>query len=99
MFVVVAKIKAKAGKGDELAQVFTRMVDWVTENEADTLTYICSRSSKDPDEFLFFERYVNEKAFQEHTSSPQFLELASAMQGMVEGPVEMSTYHEIAGKL
>ncbi len=98
MFVVVAKIKAKPGKGDELAEVFRRLVDWVTENEADTLTYICSRSSKNPDEFVFFERYVNEKAFQDHTSSQQFIEMAASMQGMVEGPIEMETYQELAGK-
>ncbi len=99
MFVVVAKITAKQGSGDELAEVFKQMVEWVTENEVDTLTYICSRSVKDPEVFVFFERYVNEKAFQQHTTSEKFLELASSMQGKVAGPLEMETYHELAGKL
>ena len=40
MFVVIAKIKARDGEAEKLGDILTSMVDWVTENEADTLTYI-----------------------------------------------------------
>ena len=99
MLVVAAKIKAKPGEADKLAQMFREIVEWVMENEAETLTYVCSRSTDDPDRFLFFERYTSKKAFQEHTSSEKFLGLAAALQGLIEGPIEIDTYQEIAAKL
>lgn len=99
VFVVVAKICAKEGQGDDLAGSFSAMVEWVTENEADTLTYICNRSTERPDEFVFFERYTNEKAFEAHTSSERFRDLAREIQGLLDGPIAMDTYDEVAGKL
>ena len=98
MLIVVARIKARAGRGDELEEVFSRMVDYVTENEPETLTYICSRSTTDPEQFIFFERYTTQKAFEHHSSSEQFQELAGSIQGKVDGAVEIETYEEVAGK-
>ena len=99
MLVVAAKIKARPGEADKLADMFREMVEWVTENEAETLTYSCSRSTDEPNRFLFFERYTSKKAFQEHTSSEKFLGFAADLQGLVEGPIEIETYQEIATKL
>jgi quinol monooxygenase YgiN len=99
MLVIAAKIKAKPGEADKLADMFSEMVEWVADNEAETLTYTCSRSTDDPDRFLFFERYTSKKAFQEHTSSEKFLELAGGLQGLVEGPIEIETYREIAANV
>ncbi len=99
MFVVAAKIKAKPGHAEELADLFRDMVEWVTENEGETVTYSCNRSTQDGDVFLFFERYTSKKAFQEHASSERFLALAARMQGMIEGPLEVETYEEVAAKL
>jgi quinol monooxygenase YgiN len=99
MLVVAARIKAKPGEADKLAQMFRDMVEWVTENESETLTYTCSRSTDEPESFLFFERYTSKKAFQDHTSSEKFLGLAAELQGLVEGPIQIDTYQELAAKL
>ena len=99
MYVVIARIRAKEGQAEELAGHFREFVDWVTENEADTLTYICNRSLKDPSDFVFFERYTNEKAFEAHSSSDEFVKLTGALQGKLDGPVSIESYEEVAGKL
>jgi len=99
MFVVIARIKAREGEGDELEDVFKELVEWVTENEADTLTYTCSRSTSDRDQFTFFERYTSQKAFESHAGSEKFAELVGQIQGRLAGPIEIETYDEIAGKL
>jgi quinol monooxygenase YgiN len=99
MFVVIARIKAKQDHGDELEAIFREMVEWVTENEADTVTYTCNRSTTDRDQFTFFERYTNRKAFEAHTGSEKFAELGGRIQGSLDGPIEIETYDEIAGKL
>ena len=99
MLVVVAKIKAVEGHADKLADLFKGMVEWVTENEVDTVTYTCNRSTDDPNLFVFFERYTTRQAHEEHSRSDKFLELVSALQGSVDGPVEIETYEELAAKL
>ena len=99
MFVVVAKIKAKQGEGDTLEEHFRDMVEWVTENEVDTLTYTCNRATDDRDRFAFFERYTSQKAIEAHSCSDRFVELVGKIQGLLDGPIELDTYEEVAGKL
>ena len=99
MLVVAARIKAKAGAADDLLGMFRDMVEWVSVNEPETLAYTCSRSTDDPDRFLFFERYTSRKAFEDHTSSERFLAMVAGLQGLVDGPIEIDTYQEIAAKL
>jgi len=99
MLAVIAKIKAKQGEADKLAEVFKDMVEWVTENEAGTLTYICNRSTKDSDQFVFFERYAGQKDFEAHSASERFVQLATEIQGLVDGPVDIEIFDQIAAKL
>jgi len=99
MVVVIAKLKARAGKGDELAAKFVEMVEWVTENEADTLTYICNRSTRDPETFVFFERYPDQVALGAHSSSERFQQFVGETQGLLAGGMEVELFEEIAAKL
>ena len=99
MVVVVAKLKAKPDQGDVLQKALVDMVEWVTENESDTLTYICNRSVKDPDQFIFFERYPNQAAFDAHSSSDRFAEFFAELQGLLGAPVEIEVLEEVAAKL
>ena len=96
--VVIAKIRAKEEHAEELASSFRDMVAWVVENEPGTLTYCCNRSTRDPNEFVFFERYADQEAFQAHTSSPRFAELAQDLRGKLDGGMEMETLEEVAAK-
>ena len=99
MFVVIAKIKARDGEAEKLGDILTSMVDWVTENEADTLTYICSRSIEDPNEFCVFERYTTQKAFEAHSQSDRIKSLGEEIRGLLDGSISLETYNEVAGKL
>ena len=99
MIVIIAKLKAVEGKADEVASLFRDMVMWVTENEEGTSTYACNRSSSDPNEFVFFERYRDQEAFEAHGSSGRFAKLLADLKGLVEGGVDMQSYQEVAAKL
>jgi quinol monooxygenase YgiN len=98
MFVVIARIKAKEGQGDKLQTIFEDMVRWVAENEAETVTYSCNRSHDDGTCFTFFERYSSKAAFEAHSRSQKFAEMAGSLRGLVDGPIGMETYEEVAGK-
>lgn len=99
MVVVVAKVRAKKGRGDALVDHLLRMVEWVTENEAETLTYTCNRSTKNADEFVFYERYSDQGAFESHISSDNFAAFGEQIGGYLAGPPEIETFEEVAAKL
>lgn len=99
MFVVIAKLKAKEGEAEKLGDILSSMVEWVIENEADTITYICNRSVRDPDEFCVFERYTSEKAFEAHSQSDRIKALGKEVGGILAAPISLETYTEVAGKL
>jgi quinol monooxygenase YgiN len=99
MIVVIARIKAKTGRGDSLEPHLKRMVEWVTENEVGTLTYTCNRSTNDADAFVFFERYTDQSALDAHVSSPEFAAFGKELVGLLDGPPDIQVYTEIAAKL
>jgi quinol monooxygenase YgiN len=99
MVVVVAKITAKKGQGDALAEHLTNMVRWVVENEPGTLTYTCNRSTRNSDEFVFYERYSDQASFEEHISSENFAAFGKQISGYLSGTPEIETFEEVAAKL
>ncbi len=99
MYVVVARIKAKTGRGPELERHLREMVDWVTEHEGDTVTYVCNRSHSSADDYLFYERYPSRQAFEAHAKSDRFRQLARSIADLLDGPAEIETYDEVVGKL
>ncbi len=99
MYTLLATIKAKEEHADELAEALAEMVEWVRENEPGTLTYVCSRSTQNPSEFLVFERYTDEAAFQAHAGSAKFAEFAGMLGSKLDGRPEMKLLDEIAAKI
>ena len=98
MYVVVARVKAKPGRGRDLERHLVEMAEWVTANEPATLTYLCNRSRTDSDEFVFYERYPDAKAFEAHAQSERFRTLARRIADLLEGPAAIEAFDEIAGK-
>jgi quinol monooxygenase YgiN len=96
--VVVAKVKIKAGKEAEAEAAFRRQIDAVTRNEPGTLLYVFHRSRKDPSTFLFYEKYVDDAAFDRHGKSAWMQELFKTLQPILEGPPAIDLYDELGGK-
>lgn len=98
MIVVLAKIKATKEHADEVAALFKDMVGWIKDNEPATVTYACNRSRTDPEEFLFFERYNDMEAFQDHSRSARFGELVGQLQGKLAAAPDLLMLDEVAAK-
>jgi quinol monooxygenase YgiN len=64
--VVIAKLVAKPGQGDDLVKVMTSVVDAVASSEDETDVYACHRSIDDPDVVWFYERYRDDAAAEVH---------------------------------
>lgn len=65
---VVARVKAKEGKAEELIAAFRPLLGQV-EKEPGTLAYAVNRSTDDPHLFWVYELYANSDAFAAHSGS------------------------------
>ena len=91
MVVITAKLRAAENCEDEVAEALSSMVNWVTENEADTLTYTLNQSASDPRDFL--------AALDSHIGSDRMKQLNGELGSKVEGPPSVEFYGEVAAKL
>ena len=60
--VVIATMKAKTGKENDLLEGLKGLAQAVKENEKDTLAYFIHRSKKNASTFVVYEKYKDEKA-------------------------------------
>jgi quinol monooxygenase YgiN len=98
MITVIARLKAKAGSDAAFRQAADKMIAHVTTNEPQTLTYILHRSTADPNEFVFYERYGDQAALAEHGSSEAMQQFFAAVGGLLDGRPEITLYEELGGK-
>lgn len=96
MMVVVATMKAKAGKENELIESMTKLVKAVKEKEPGALEYAFHRSHKDPAVFMVYERYESGEAFQAHMKAAHFIETAKKLPELLDGATAIDTYSVVA---
>ena len=97
VFTVVAKLRATKGKGDAMAALLTDQAAVVLEAEQGCLAYRAHRSPKDPDQFLFYEAYVDEAAFEIHRNAPHLAAFRQRREreGLLDGAVEVEIYRSL----
>ncbi|EEH23550.1 hypothetical protein PABG_05761 [Paracoccidioides brasiliensis Pb03] len=98
---LVAIIKPKPGKIDEVAALFAETAKKVQATEPDTLAYYAIRP-KTGDELLIVERqghppYKDAKAIQTHGSTEHFKEFSEAVAPLVQGPSTLKIGREVGG--
>jgi quinol monooxygenase YgiN len=74
-FVLVVRMKAKEGEDDRAVALARRLAD-ASREEPGCEAYVPCRDPEDPRAFLFYERYRDKAAFEEHGASEHFKELA-----------------------
>lgn len=65
---LLAKLRVKEGKGDELIAAFQPIFDQVAK-EPGTVLYVMNRSKDDPEVFWVSELYADDDAFATHGAS------------------------------
>lgn len=71
MLTVIARYRAKPGRGDDVAAVLARHIT-ATRAEKGCVQFEVSRSTDNRDEFVLYEKYVDEAAFDAHRETPHF---------------------------
>lgn len=96
---VVADLRAAPGKGDELAALLVEQMAAVRASEPGCLAYVAHRSTTDPEQFHFYELYVDDAAFELHRKSPVLAAFRERREraALTEGAVKVSLYRAIVG--
>ena len=84
MLVVIAMMKAQAGKEQEMEKALLEMIPKV-EAEAGTLVYALHRVRKEPQKFIMYEKYRDKESFQHHSATPYFAELFGKIGPLLDG--------------
>lgn len=98
MVTIVARYRAKPGAGDSVAGVLARHVA-ATRAEPGCVQFDACRSIDDPDEFVLYEKYVDDAAFESHRQSPHFKEfiVATVVPALAERTWKVYREVEAAG--
>jgi quinol monooxygenase YgiN len=75
MIVLTAKYFVKTGKGDEVEAALRRMAPIVKATEPGCALYHANRAAENPDMFLLYEQYDDERALDAHRNTPHFKEI------------------------
>jgi quinol monooxygenase YgiN len=97
VLTVVARLRAAKGKGDTLAALLKEQVAAVRKSEPGCLIYRPHRSTKDPDQFIFYEQYKDDAAFDNHRKNPILAEYRARREkeGLMDGAVEVEIYRSV----
>jgi quinol monooxygenase YgiN len=97
VLTVVARIRARKGKGDALAALLAEQVAAVRRAEPGCTTYRLHRSAKDPDLFLFYETYADDAAFEIHRKAPHLAAYRERREkdGLIDGAAEVDIFRSI----
>jgi quinol monooxygenase YgiN len=94
-FVLVVRMRAVEGNVDEVVATMKELAA-ATRQEPGCVHYIPVQDPEDPRNFLFYEQYVDEAAFEAHGASEHFQRLAAGkLFGLLESR-ERSFYRTIA---
>jgi quinol monooxygenase YgiN len=73
VLTVIAQYRTRPGVGDRVAEILARHVAR-TRAEPGCIQFLVNRSADDPDQFVLYEQYLDEPAFEAHRDSPHFAE-------------------------
>lgn len=97
MLAIVASLKVKPGKEEELEAAMKEMINNV-KTEKGTVDYILHESVSEKGKYLFYESYKDQKAIEHHNSTTymqEFLKKAGPL--LAENPV-IELFNKLASK-
>ena len=88
---VVARIKAKPDKIDEVRELLSALVEQ-TRKESGCITYDLLQNRNDPTDFTFVEEWASDSALDSHSISDHIKALAPKLQPIVTEPPDIRIY-------
>ena len=95
---LIAKLKVQPGKEAEFEAAAKEMIATVRTAEPGTLAYILHKNSKDPTEFIYYELYQDQAAFDHHGKTDHMKAFGGAIGALLEGRPQIDIVTEVTKK-
>ncbi len=89
---VVARVKARPGRVNELLLVLNSMVD-PTRKEPGCISYELLQNNEDPTDFTLIEEWQSDTALQSHFATKHFKEALTKMPNLIAAEPDIRRYH------
>ncbi len=83
---IVARVTVKAGKQRTFIRAATKLIK-ATRQEEGNVSYNLYQSPQKSTDFIFYEEYKDEAAFNAHASSEHFKSFSDAIANMLDGEI------------
>jgi (4S)-4-hydroxy-5-phosphonooxypentane-2,3-dione isomerase len=93
----IARFKLNLDKEAEGLEALKELCKAVEENEPGVLAYVCHRTSKKPEELVFFEVYKDEAAMKAHGAAPHLAKIRKLFGTVFLPPLEVTRLDRIGG--
>jgi len=91
---VLAFLKAKPGKREELESILKSLIA-PTRNEPGNIAYVMHRSTKNPDDLMFDEIWVDMKSLEDHLKTSHMLSALPKINDLLDAPLRIEAYSEV----
>jgi len=81
--ILTARVKAKAGKEDDLKKALAAMVG-PTRKEEGCIHYILQQAADDKTLFMFYEVWTSRDALKQHGQTPHMKNLGPSLKGLTD---------------
>lgn len=88
-YAVVAEVRSKPGKADELRRVTLPLVEKV-RNEPNNLLYFLHEDREAPGHFVFYEIFASQKDFDAHNRTPHVQAWFARLPELADGGVKVT---------
>ena len=95
---LLAKLKVQPGKEAEFEAAAKEMIAIVKTAEPGTLAYILHKNTKDPTEFIYYEVYQDQAAFEAHGKTDHMRAFGGKIGAILAGRPELTFISEVAKK-
>ena len=96
MIILTAAITAKAGKEAELEKVLLNMISKTAQEEG-SMEYRLHKSKNNSGSYLFYEKYIDQAAFDAHSSSEYCSNLGAQIKDLIAKDPIIEFYDFIDG--
>src|SRR5271154_6128359 len=95
---LIAKLKVQPGKEAEFEAAGKEMVATVKTAEPGVLAYVLHKNAKDPTEFIYYEVYQDQAAFDAHGKTDHMKAFGGKIGAILAGRPELTFVTEVAKK-
>jgi quinol monooxygenase YgiN len=92
---VIARVKARPGKANELLSVLSSLVE-PTRKEPGCLSYELLQNNEDPTDLTLIEEWQNNTALESHFATKHFKDALTKLPNLVAAEPDIRRYHVVS---